>query len=379
MRQQDAQHVTLRFSLDDFDDDAEALENELEGEEDASCGLSAIIREDGCLVIAEPVMLTPFGPLGPRLNLGDVIEVEPRSENEYRYVRIVERGNPVTFVLEPIDESVALSQSTLNVLDKFFELEGVWEYGSHRLTVQVPSESDELEELRLELVAVINEQRQSQPDSEASPGDDLRLRQPLQTGGLRDTQMPNMESATSLTPDALGAGSAPIKRGFVDTVKESYFYPILIIFGVIAAIPLIIIAAQLISVIAVGVLSIIVVPLLAYIAIKEFLFPEPRRETYWPPSRLSAQTGVADELTRDRWHEEDRLLRERLLRRENAPKFSRSLESIGLSSRGLNHLHKQPRPITTVEQVLNMSDRDFLAWAGFGEGMLHELRSRVAD
>jgi len=121
-------------------------------------------------------MLTPFGPLGPRLNLGDVIEVEPRSENEYRYVRIVERGNPVTFVLEPIDESVALSQSTLNVLDKFFELEGVWEYGSHRLTVQVPSESDELEELRLELVAVINEQRQSQPDSEASPGDDRRLR-----------------------------------------------------------------------------------------------------------------------------------------------------------------------------------------------------------
>ena len=55
--------------------------------------LCALIRDDGCLVIAEPAMPTPFGPLGPRLNLGDVIEVEPRSENEYRYMRIVERGS----------------------------------------------------------------------------------------------------------------------------------------------------------------------------------------------------------------------------------------------------------------------------------------------
>jgi len=45
MRQQDAQHVTLRFSLDDFDDDAEALENELEGEEDASCGLVRLFEK----------------------------------------------------------------------------------------------------------------------------------------------------------------------------------------------------------------------------------------------------------------------------------------------------------------------------------------------
>ena len=40
MRQQDAQHVTLRFSLDDFHDDAEPLEDEVEGEEDAMCNYS---------------------------------------------------------------------------------------------------------------------------------------------------------------------------------------------------------------------------------------------------------------------------------------------------------------------------------------------------
>jgi uncharacterized protein (DUF983 family) len=131
---------------------------------------------------------------------------------------------------------------------------------------------------------------------------------------------------------------------------------------------------QVVATVCIAFVSIYALFMLPVVFFKQLFAPQEVRNYPRPAYRSDDEQREWDEAM-----EQERQLGESRLRRENAPTYSRSLDSIGLSNRVLNLLNQRPGPVTRVEQVLKMSDRDFLAWTGFGEGLLHELRSRVAD
>ena len=77
---------TLFFKLSDFDDEEMT---EREGDDfECSCDAPDVEPLGGNLFrVLAPISLTPFGPLGPGLILGQIIEAEPVSTDVWRYVR----------------------------------------------------------------------------------------------------------------------------------------------------------------------------------------------------------------------------------------------------------------------------------------------------
>jgi hypothetical protein len=78
---------TLLFMLSDFDHE----ETEREGHDlECSCEFDDSAAEPlggNLFRVLAPMSVTPFGPLGPALNLGQIIEAEPVSTGVWRYVR----------------------------------------------------------------------------------------------------------------------------------------------------------------------------------------------------------------------------------------------------------------------------------------------------
>jgi hypothetical protein len=81
---------TLLFKLSDFADE-EMPEGEADDQDDpeCSCGVEQDVEPLGgnLFRVLGPISLTPFGPLGPGLTLGQIIEAEPVFTDEWRYVR----------------------------------------------------------------------------------------------------------------------------------------------------------------------------------------------------------------------------------------------------------------------------------------------------
>jgi hypothetical protein len=80
---------TLLFKLSDFADE-KTTEGEGDDWDDSECSCGALDVESlggNLFRVLGPISLTPFGPFGPGLTLGQIIEAEPVSTGVWRYVR----------------------------------------------------------------------------------------------------------------------------------------------------------------------------------------------------------------------------------------------------------------------------------------------------
>jgi hypothetical protein len=88
--------VLMSFSLEDFCDDASEPDDDIdyEPDDDIDCECPVDVEPLGNqqFRVITPTSLTPFGPLGPMLNRGDVIELTSREDGNFRYVRTVKKS-----------------------------------------------------------------------------------------------------------------------------------------------------------------------------------------------------------------------------------------------------------------------------------------------
>ena len=125
--------ITLHFSLSAFDDESSLDEGEdMEG----ICDARVLRLNDGHLLLTEPLSVTFFGPYGPMLNLGDLIEVVPMDEGTYRYVRTVQQARLWTRTKAPASQQAIEQDPVRQILDRITEAGGKWEWNASAITVQ---------------------------------------------------------------------------------------------------------------------------------------------------------------------------------------------------------------------------------------------------
>jgi hypothetical protein len=133
---------TLLFKLSDFADE-EMTEGEGNDWDDSesSCGVDPDVEPLGgnLFRVLGPISLTPFGPLGPGLTLGQIIEAEPVSTGVWRYVRThfkpaVREWRVFGMQLEMLDKP-DISQD----LQLLRELNCQWEWSVGNITIQTVS------------------------------------------------------------------------------------------------------------------------------------------------------------------------------------------------------------------------------------------------
>jgi hypothetical protein len=138
-RSQNAQELKtlkLSFRLSDFEpDEADAV-----GEPDDSvCDVEVDAYElhPGIYRIAGPQSLTAFGPYGPLLNLGSVIQVELQGDRTCRYVRTLESPSIWTIlVVAPVRLEVIGREDVKRHLDALLDLGCGWEWCVGNVTIQ---------------------------------------------------------------------------------------------------------------------------------------------------------------------------------------------------------------------------------------------------
>jgi hypothetical protein len=130
---------TLLFKLSDFAD-----EEMTEGEGDdwdpeCSCGGPDVEPLGGNLFrVLGPISLTPFGPLGPELTLGQIIEAEPVSTGVWRYVRT--HFKPAVRAWHLVCEQQVLNKRDISQdLQLLRELNCEWEWCVGNITIQTVS------------------------------------------------------------------------------------------------------------------------------------------------------------------------------------------------------------------------------------------------
>jgi hypothetical protein len=88
--------VVVSFSLGDCYDDASEPDDDIdcEPDDDIDCECPVDVEPLGNqqFRVITPTSLTPFGPFGPMLNRGDVIELTSREDGNFRYVRTVKKS-----------------------------------------------------------------------------------------------------------------------------------------------------------------------------------------------------------------------------------------------------------------------------------------------
>jgi hypothetical protein len=132
---------TLLFKLSDFADE-EMIEGEGDDRDDSecSCGAPDVEPLGGNLFrVLGPISLTPFGPLGPGLTLGQIIDAEPVSTGVWRYVRTHSKPAVRTWrvfckQLEMLDKP-HISQD----LQLLRQLNCEWEWSVGNITIQTVS------------------------------------------------------------------------------------------------------------------------------------------------------------------------------------------------------------------------------------------------
>jgi hypothetical protein len=143
---------TLFFMLSDFADSAfserESTEEEMTDDLECSCEFDDSEFEPlggNLFRVLAPISVTPFGPLGPGLTLGQIIEAAPVSTGVWRYVRTH---------FKPAVRSWRVFCGQLDVLDRpdisqdlqlLRELNCQWEWSAGNITIQtVPMEGEPL-------------------------------------------------------------------------------------------------------------------------------------------------------------------------------------------------------------------------------------------
>src|SRR6516165_491625 len=129
---------TLFFKLSDFDDE-EMTEGEGDDLEEWSChGPDVEPLGGNRFRVLAPISLTPFGPLGPGLTLGQIIEAEPVSTGVWRYVRT--HFKPAVRSWRVSCEQDALNRPDISQdLQLLRELNCEWEWSVGNITIQTVS------------------------------------------------------------------------------------------------------------------------------------------------------------------------------------------------------------------------------------------------
>ncbi len=142
----------------------------LDAEDGAWCSLRAEDDEYDLIVSAAvlwigpnqvsmvaPACLSPFGPCGPTLDLGDVLEVVPLEDGTFGYVRLLKRGRIWSRTLPDPGRQALEDTSTQMILDQLLASGCTWEWFVGNLMIQAPLEEGEREPAGpiLELVEVL--------------------------------------------------------------------------------------------------------------------------------------------------------------------------------------------------------------------------------
>ena len=96
--------------------------------------------------------MTFFGSLGPKANLGDVIEVEPLdAENSFRFLRIVKPAQVWTRQIQGVQRDKLEREEVRERLDEIVAAGGMWELNPAGLIAQMirrPSDAGMPEQLK---------------------------------------------------------------------------------------------------------------------------------------------------------------------------------------------------------------------------------------
>lgn len=131
MSHEEPEEITIRYRLSDFDEES-SIDDDFEG----TCSPLVIKLDQNYFRLMEPLSVTPFGPWGPMLDFGEVIEANPLDDGTYRYVRRVQRARMWTRRLEPVSQQAIQQDGVRHILNQVGEAGGMWEWMAHCLTIQ---------------------------------------------------------------------------------------------------------------------------------------------------------------------------------------------------------------------------------------------------
>ena len=141
MKRAEPEEVVLRFRLSDLDDDPTEANEVLDDEDDEPEGTVSVTVErvgPDRVRLLEPCSLTPFGPIGPVLHLGDLVEVEALDDGSVRYRRVLEAALVWEFGRTGTPRAATEDAGIAAVLGEIGDAGGMWEWCAGCLWVEVP-------------------------------------------------------------------------------------------------------------------------------------------------------------------------------------------------------------------------------------------------
>ena len=136
----DIEQIELLCNLYDFEEGEQPDEDE-EDEWDLTCPAEVVRLGGNRFRVALPVSVTPFGPLGPMLNLGDVIEAVPTGDGSYRLQQVI-RARQWSRTFSGVEQAAVSDPSIRRILDQLTSWGAAWEWCAANITVQVPHQGD---------------------------------------------------------------------------------------------------------------------------------------------------------------------------------------------------------------------------------------------
>ena len=138
------EEITLYSQLADWDDDSPEERGDGDDDLDFDCESSMMVERLGPnrMRLLEPCSITPFGPYGPTLNLGDVIEATPLEGGGYRYVRTVQEAWIWSAVFQSVSERAMRAFDASPLATELAATGGMWEWSAGNLTAQLPREGN---------------------------------------------------------------------------------------------------------------------------------------------------------------------------------------------------------------------------------------------
>ena len=135
---------TVTLILDMFSKDLYAEEDTGDDEDEVEpldVTITTVVKklDSNHFRLAEPLSVTPFGQMGPQLNLGDEIEVSPIAEDgAFRYIRVSKRADVWTWTGNA-SKGIIAHPSVVRLLEELTEAGGNWEWTSSVIRIQFPN------------------------------------------------------------------------------------------------------------------------------------------------------------------------------------------------------------------------------------------------
>jgi hypothetical protein len=171
--------LVIVYSLDDF----EAPEPSGAKQYDGRCPVVVEPLGGNLFRVAEPASLTPFGPLGPMLSLGEVIELDPLSDGVWTLVRVRDSPPLLSRTLSGIPRHWLGLGDVPSLLERLVQHGGAWEWVCGNLTMQCPREPGA--EASIEPVHRALQELRSCPESDIVHRDPADPHRPNRSGTMR--------------------------------------------------------------------------------------------------------------------------------------------------------------------------------------------------